>query len=130
MTLNEGAANNRPIKDGTVTTGTKGMTHETEARRSTLYRWAIALSVAYVADGVFMTWALIEGGYAGMGYTALSFFPVFIPACILGLVASRLYWQGFTRLGWTARKAEWLFFFLLYNAVAAKVIVFIHDWVR
>ena len=106
------------------------MTHDTEARRRTLYRCAIGLSIAYVADGIFMTWALIQANYAGLGYTMLSFFPVFIPACIAGLVVSRMYWQGFTRLGWKARKAELLFFFLLYNAVAAKVIVSIYDWVR
>ncbi len=105
------------------------MTNEMEAERRGMYRWAIGLSVAYVADGIFMTWALIEGGYAGMGYAAFCFFPVFIPACTLGLVASRLYWQGFTRHGWTPRKAEWLFFFL-FISVAAKVIVSIYDWVR
>jgi hypothetical protein len=130
MTPYAGAANNRPIKDGTLTTRDQVMTHETEARRRELYRWAIGLSVAYVADGILWTWALITGPYAGSAYMLVSFFPVFIPACILGLVASRLYWQGFTRHGWTARKAEWLFFFLLYNAVAAKVIVSIYDWVR
>lgn len=85
------------------------MTHETEARRRELYRWAIGLSVAYML---------------------LSFFPVFIPACTLGLVASRLYWQGVTRHGWTPRKAEWLFFFLLFNAVAAKVSFSIYFSVR
>ena len=106
------------------------MRHETEARRSKLYRWAIILSVAYAADGFFFTWSLIRGNYSGMAYGLLVFFPVFIPALIAGLVVSRMYWQGVTRHGWTARKAEWLFFFLLYNAVAAKVIFSIYDSVR
>ena len=116
--------------DGTLTTESKLMTHDSEAERRKLYRWAIGLSVAYVADGIFMTWALINENYRGLIYTLLSFLPVFIPACIAGLVVGRMYWQGFTRHGWTARKAEWIFFFLLYNAVAAKVIVFIRDWAR
>lgn len=106
------------------------MTQETEAQRTELYRWAIGLSVAYVVDGTFMAWALVEGGYSGMAYTAWSFFPVFVPASILGLVACRLYWRGFNRHGWKPRKAEWLFFFLLFNALAAKVIVTIYDRLR
>ncbi len=105
------------------------MRHDTDAERRGMYRWAIGLSVAYVADGIFWAWALITP-YAGPAYGLLSFFPIFIPACILGLVASRLYWQGFNRHGWTLRKAEWLFFFLLFIAVAAKVIVSIYFWVR
>lgn len=70
------------------------------------------------------------GGYAPLGYAQVIGAPVFIPALLAGLVVSGLYWQGFTRHGWKARKAEWLFFFLLYNAVAAKVIVSVYDRVR
>ncbi len=130
MTRNAGPTDNRPIKDGTPTTGAKAMTHETEARRRELYRLAVGLSVAYVADGIFMIWALLDETYRGLTYGMWSFLPVFFPTCIAGLIVSRMYWQGFTRHGWTVRKAEWLFFFLLYNAVAGKAIVFIRDWVR
>jgi len=56
-----GRADDRPIIDGMPTTGAKVMTHETEARRRELYRWAIGLSVADVADGIFWTWALMTG---------------------------------------------------------------------
>jgi hypothetical protein len=91
-----------------------------------LYRWAIGLSIIYLADGAFMAWALLEGGYARLGYGAVSYFPVFIPALIAGLVVCGLYAHGFLRRGWTARKAEWLFFFILFDAVAAKVIVYVH----
>lgn len=102
------------------------LTHRDAARRTRLYRWAIGLSFIYLADGAFMAWALLEGGYARLGYGAVSYFPVFIPALIAGLVVSGLYAHGFLRRGWTARKAEWLFFFILFDAVAAKVIVHVH----
>ena len=106
------------------------MAQETQTGRTELYRWAIGLSVAYVYDGIAYAWALQIGTYAGAAYMFLSFFPAFVPACLLGLVASRLYWQGFTQRGWTLRKAEWLFFFLFFASVAAKVIVSIYDRVR
>lgn len=44
------------------------MTHDTEARRTKLYKWAIGLSIIYVADGAFMAWALLQGGFAWLGY--------------------------------------------------------------
>lgn len=100
------------------------------ARRRTLYWWAIGLSFAYLVDGAFVAWALIEGGYAPLGYAQVFGAPVFIPAFLAGLVVSRSYWQGFTRYGWKARKAEWLFFFLLYNAGAAKAITHVYEWAR
>jgi hypothetical protein len=106
------------------------MTPESEARRRTLYRWAIGLSVIYLADGAFFAWALIEGGYAPLGYAQVFGAPVFIPAFLAGLIVSRLYWQGVTQRGWTVRKAEWLFFFLFFASVAAKAIVSIYDRVR
>ncbi|MES2521389.1 MAG: hypothetical protein V4617_01735 [Gemmatimonadota bacterium] len=102
------------------------MTQDMEARRTKLYKWAVGLSIIYVADGAFMAWALLKGGWATLGYGQVSYFPVFIPAFLAGLVVSGMYLRGFTRHGWTAHKAEWLFFFLLVDAVAAKVIVFIH----
>jgi hypothetical protein len=84
------------------------------------------LSCIYVADGIFMAWALLNGAYAFLGYGKLSYLPVFVPALFCGLAVSGLYVHGFLRLGWTARKAEWLFFFILFDAVAAKLIVIIH----
>lgn len=102
------------------------MTQLPDARRTKLYKWAVGLSIIYVADGIFMAWALLEGGYAPLGYGQLSYGPVFVPACLAGLVVSGMYLHGFTRRGWTALKAEWLFFFVLFDAVAAKVIVYIH----
>lgn len=130
MTQGAVAAEDSPIKGSILTTGAKVMTHETDGRRKRLYRWAIGLSVAYVADGFYMAWALLDENYRGMAYTLLSFIPVFFPSCVAGLIVSRMYWYGFTRHGWKMRKAEWLFFFLLYNAVAAKAIVFVRDWLR
>lgn len=100
------------------------MTHD--ARRTKLYKWAIGLSIIYVADGALMAVALFQSGYAWLGYVQLSYFPVFFPALLAGLVVSGMYWRGFTRHHWTARKAEWVFFFLLAGAVLAKVIVVIH----
>jgi hypothetical protein len=97
-----------------------------DARRRTLYRWAIGLSVVYLADGIFMAWALLNGAYAFLGYGKLSYLPVFIPALLVGLAVSGMYVDGFLRRGWTARKAEWLFFFILVDAVAAKIIVIIY----
>lgn len=106
------------------------MAQETKTGREELYRWAIGLSVAYVYDGIAYAWALQIGTYAGAAYMFLSFFPAFVPACLLGLVATRLYWQGLTQHGWTLRKAEWLFLFLFASAVGAKVIVSIYNSVR
>lgn len=95
-----------------------------------LNRWAIGLSFAYVADGIFMAWAMVMGSYAGAAYWLLSFFPILVPACLLGLVACRLYWQGVTRQGWKLRTVEKLFVSLLFNAVAVKVILSIYNWLR
>jgi hypothetical protein len=94
--------------------------------RERVYRYAIALSVVFVADGIFMGWALMHGAYAFLGYGKFSYIPVFFPAMIAGLVVSGIYVYGFMRLSWVARKAEWLFFFLFTDAVAAKIIVVIH----
>lgn len=102
------------------------MTHDEDPRRTSLYRWAIALSCIYVADGFFMAWALLNGAYAFLGYGKLSYLPVFLPAFVAGLVVSTMYVDGFLRRGWTARKAEWLFFFILVDAVAAKLLVVIY----
>lgn len=94
--------------------------------REKLYRWAIGLSVVFLADGIFMAWALMNGAYAFLGYGKMSYFPVFLPALLIGLIVTGIYIHGFMRLSWTARKAEWLFFFLLADAVAAKIIVVVH----
>lgn len=102
------------------------MTHDIEGRRATLYKWAVGLSIIYAADGIFMAWALLNGGYAFLGYGKLSYLPVFMPALFAGLVVSAMYAHGFVRRGWTALKAEWLFFFCLADAVAAKVVVIVH----
>lgn len=126
MTPYEGEANDRSIIDGTLTTGEKVMSHDTEARRRKLYKWAVGLSIIYVVDGIFMAWALLNGAYAFPGYAALSYIPLFMPALIAGLVVSGVYAHGFVRRGWKARKAEWFFFFFLADAVAAKVIVIVH----
>lgn len=106
------------------------MAHEKKTERTELYRWAIGLSVAYAIDGGLYAWTLLMGGYSGLAYGTLSFLPVFVPAFLLGLVATRLYWQGLTQHGWTLRKAEWLFLFLFASAVGAKVIVSIYNSVR
>lgn len=102
------------------------MTQSTDARRAKLYKWAIGLSIIYILDGALMAWALLYGGYAFLGYAKVSYLPVFMPALLAGLVVSGMYVHGFLRRGWVARKAEWLFFFLLTDAVAAKIIVIIH----
>ena len=102
------------------------MTHDPERGRTKLYKWAIGLSTIYVADGALMAWALMKGGWAMFGYGQVSFIPVFIPAFLAGLVVSGIYVHGFMQRGWTARRAEWFFFFLFADAVAAKVVVIIH----
>jgi hypothetical protein len=93
--------------------------------REQVYRIARILSIIFVADGIFMLWALAEGGYAGLGYGQFSFFPLFIPAFLAGLVISAFYAHGFARRLWTVRRTEWLFFLLFVLAVGAKVAVFI-----
>ncbi len=115
-----------PVEVAVVTTREIHPPTNWEALRAKLYRWAIGLSIIYVLDGAFMAWALMEGGYAGLGYGRLSYLPVFIPSLLAGLIVSSMYLYGFLRRGWTARKMEWIFFFLLVDAVAAKVIVFVH----
>ena len=93
--------------------------------RDRVYKFAIGLSVVFVADGLFMAWALYEGGYAGLGYGMLIYFPVFIPATLVALVVIGIYISGFVRLSWSPRRAEWLFFLLFGAALTAKLIVFV-----
>jgi hypothetical protein len=94
--------------------------------RERVYKCALGLSIVFVADGILMAWALLDGAYAFGTYSLISYFPVFLPALLVALVISGIYVHGFTRLSWTARKAEWLFFFVLADAVAAKIIVLVH----
>ena len=93
--------------------------------REKVYKIARVLSIIFVADGIFMAWALARGGYAGLGYGQLSYIPLFIPAFLVGLVISAIYVHGFARRSWTVRQSERLFFLLFFLAVAAKVAVFI-----
>lgn len=94
-----------------------------EVLRARLHRWAIGLSIFYVLDIIVMTWALAQGGYGPIGYVTSIFLPAFIPALVIGTVVSIMYLHGFRQRGWTARKAERLFFILLPGSVAAKVIL-------
>ena len=91
--------------------------------RETVYKFAIGLSIIFVADGLFMAWALLYG--AGLGYTHFSYVPVFIPATLVALAISGIYVRGFARLSWTPRTLEWAFFILFVLAVAAKIILLI-----
>jgi hypothetical protein len=67
------------------------MTHHTDARRTKLYKWAIGLSIVHVADGAFMAWALLEGGWATLGYGQVSYF---LPE---GFAVVRLEFEGESR---------------------------------
>lgn len=77
-TFSTGATRSRPLFQDECM---QVMTHDEDPRRTSLYRWAIALSCIF-------------------------------PAFVAGLVVSTMYVDGLLRRGWTARKAEWLFFFV------------------
>jgi len=96
--------------------------------RESLYKFAIGLSIIFVADGLFMAWALYKGGFAPLGYGQISYIPVFIPALLVSLVVVGFYIHGFTRRSWTVRGAERAFFILLSVSVAAKILVTIRGW--
>ena len=98
--------------------------------REKAYKYAIGLSIVFLVDGIFMASAVLYGGYAILPYVKLSFFPVFLPAFLVGLVITGIYVHGFTRRSWTIRKAEWLFFFVFANAVAAKIILEVYAHLR
>ncbi len=96
-----------------------------ESRRETVFRWSVGLSVAFLADGLFMAWALNEGGYAPLGYGQISFVPVFMPALLASLVILGIYARGVGRRSWSVRRSEWVFFPVLALAVAAKIVLFV-----
>jgi hypothetical protein len=91
--------------------------------RETILRWSRRLSVVFLADGLFMAWALHDGGYAMLGYGQISFFPVFMPALLMSLVMLGIYAHGAWRRSWYVRRSEWGFFLVFALAVAAKVVV-------
>lgn len=95
--------------------------------RETIFRWAVCLSVVFLADGLFMAWALREGGYATLGYAQISLFPVFMPALLASLVMLGIYIHGVWRRSWSVRRSEWGFFLMLALAVGAKVIVVVRN---
>jgi hypothetical protein len=96
-----------------------------EFRRESITRWSVGLSVAFLADGLFMAWALNEGGYAPLGYGKISFLPVFMPALLTSLVMLGSYARGVRRNSWSVRRSEWVFVLMLSLALAAKVVVFV-----
>jgi hypothetical protein len=93
--------------------------------RERLYKFALVLSVLFVADGLFMTWSFLQDDWSPVGYAILSYVPVFIPAALVALVIAGIYVHGVTRKSWTLRKAERFFFLVFGLAVAAKLILFI-----
>ena len=109
----------------------RGVTHEPRPTgrqegelRDKVYKSARILPIIFVADGIFMVWPLVKGGYAWLTYGRLSYLPLFFPAFLVGLVFSAIYAHGFARRSWTVRKAEPLFLLLFVLAVGAKVAVF------
>ena len=90
--------------------------------REAAHKVAIVLSIMFLADGLFMAWALHAGGYAGLPYVFFGLIPLFLPATVAGLVLVGIYVRGFRRFSWKPRRAEWLFFFLISTSVATKVI--------
>jgi hypothetical protein len=95
------------------------------SNRETIFRWSIGLSIAFLADGLFMAWALNEGGYALLGYAQFSFRPVFVPALLVSLVMLGDYARGVRRRSWSVRRSEWVYFLVLALAVGAKVVMFV-----
>jgi hypothetical protein len=93
--------------------------------REKLYKFAIGLTICFVFDGLFMAWAVIEGGYTPLGYGQLSFFPVFIPSVLVALVVTGIYVYGFARLSWAPRRLEWLFFLVFAFALAVKLYIYV-----
>ena len=93
--------------------------------REKVYKIARVLSIIFVADGLFMAWAVADLDYRLLGYGQISFLPVFIPALLVGLVTLTIFLYGLVRRSWTVRKTELLFFLLFFLAVAAKVALFI-----
>ena len=89
--------------------------------REKVYKIAGVLSIIFVFDGLFMAWAMAAGGYAGLTYVNLSFFPLFVPAVLVGLVITAIYANGVARRSWTLRKSEVAFFLVLFLAVVYKV---------
>jgi len=99
--------------------------------RERLYKFAIGLSIIFVADGIFMAWSLYAdrgSAYPMLGYAQVSYIPVFMPALLVSLVVVGFYTHGFARRSWTARGPERAFFVLLILAVAAKVIMTARGW--
>jgi len=89
--------------------------------REKVYKIARVLSIIFVLDGLFMAWAMAAGGYAGVGYAKVSFFPLFVPAFVVGVVISVIYVYGVARRSWTLRKSEVVFFLVLFLAIALKL---------
>ena len=84
---------------------------------------AIGMSVLFVIDNIFMAWAYLQGGNAGMIYAFCSLLPIFCPATLASFVLTGIYVRGFKAHSWKLQRTDRTFFLIFAVSLSIKVVL-------